>query len=236
MTYNPSTASKSQKNQLLSHMSTIYYYPYLPNQNIEQHPLFDLMYDIEPIIPPHTKYKSTMSSCPAMQVQQTHTYLLRSPIDFTVTYNHQSKSWSSPPTTQEISEMLMPEQDRQPYLQLATYYLFWTEKQSNTQLWMHDVPLHEVNDTPSWYIASGMFPVGTYTRNTSLGLILKPNYNKIKVERGQPLAAITLIDNEKVKLIKKKPPQHIIDANIRNHGKSKYCPFLAAKTLFSRWM
>lgn len=217
-------------------MSTIYYYPYLPNQNIEQHPFYDLMYDLDVVNPPHTQYKSAMSSCPAMAIQQSHTYLIKSPIDFKISYNTQTKSWSSAATTKEISELFMPEDDKQPYLQLAVYYLFWSEKQSNTQLWMHDVPLHEVNTTPTWYIASGMIPIGTYTRNTSLGLILKPNQTKIQVERGQPLAAITLINNQKVNLVKKKPPQHIIDTNIRNHTKSKYCPFLAAKTLFSRWL
>lgn len=217
-------------------MSTIYYYPHIPDGRIEEHALHDLLYDLELVNPPHTKYKSAMSSCPAMAVQQSHTYLIRSPIDFKINYNDKTKNWDSPPMTQELAQMFIPEEDRQPYLQLAVYYLFWSEKQSNTQLWMHDVPLHEVNTTPTWYIASGMIPTGIYTRNTSLGLILKPNQTKIQVERGQPLAAITLVDNQKVNLIKKKPPQHILDANSRNHDKSKYCPFLAAKTLFSRWL
>lgn len=217
-------------------MSTIYYYPHIPEQDIEQHPLFDLMYDLEMVTPPHTQYKSAMSRCPAMSVTQTHTYLLRSPVDFTALYNEKTRSWSSTSATEEISQMLMPEDDRQPYLQVAVYYLFWAEKKSNTQLWMHDIPLYEVNSTPAWYVASGMIPIGEYTRNTSLGIILKPNQTKIKVERGQPLAAITLLDNKKVTLVKKKPPQHILNANIRNHDKSRYCPFLASKNLFSRWL
>jgi hypothetical protein len=217
-------------------MSTIYYYPHLPTGDIEQHPFHDLMYDLEPIKPPHTQYKSDMSLCPAMLVNQSHTYLIRSPIDFNINYNYQSKKWATQSTTQEISDLMMVHDDRKPYLQIAFYYLFWSEKKSNTQLWMHDVPLHEVNHTPTWYIASGMIPVGEYVRNTSVGLILKPDETKIKVEKGQPLAAITLVDNEKVKLVKKKPPQRIIDTNIRNNLKPKYCPYTAIKTLFSRWL
>lgn len=217
-------------------MSTIYYYPHHPHRDIEEDALFDLMYDLEPINPPHTNYKSDLSVCPAMTVKQTHTYLIRSPIDFSLTYNHQQGKWSSPPVTQEIAQMFITQEDKQPYIQLGVYYLFWSEKKSNTQLWMHDAPLYEVNNTPSWYVASGMFPVGHYTRNTSIGIILKPEHNKIKVTRGQALASITLINNEKVKLVKKRPSQEIINANYRNLTTPKYCPFLATKTLFSRWL
>ena len=81
-----------------------------------------------------------------------------------------------------------------------------------------------------------MIPIGEYTRNTSIGLVLKPNNNTIKIERGQALAAITLVGDEKIKLVKKKPPQHILDENYRNTGKPKYCPYLMTKTLFSRWL
>lgn len=217
-------------------MNTIYYYPHLPHVDITKHPLFDLMYDLDPINPPHTSYKSNMSMCPAMLTHEQHTYIIRSPISFSIKYNHESQSWSSPPTSPEIQEMLMPEDDRQPYLQLATYYLFWSDKKTNTKLFLTDPPLYEVNHKPTYYIASGMIPIGEYTRNTSLGLILKPNYNTIKVERGDALAAITLVGDQRIQLVKKKPPQHILDENNRNLGVPKYCPFLRTKTLFSRWL
>lgn len=217
-------------------MSTIYYYPHVPFIPIEEHPFLDLMYDLELITPPHTKYKSSMSLCPAMQVNQTHSYLLRSPINMTLNYNRQDKRWTTPPVSEELYNLITLHSDGQPYLQLGVHYLFWSEKKSNTQLWMHDAPLHEVNEKPSWYVASGMIPIGEYTRNTSLGIILKPNETKVKIERGQPVAAFTFVDNQKVKLVKKKPPKHILDANSRNHNAPKFCPYLSAKTLFSRWL
>lgn len=218
-------------------MSTIYYYPHHPNRDIEEDALFDLMYDLEPINPPHTSYKSDMTSCPAMSVNQSHTYLIRSPIDFSISYNQQQRKWASTKeVSDEVSQMFILHQDRNPYFQLGVYYLFWSEKKSNTQLWQHDVPLHEVNEIPSWYTATGMFPVGEYVRTTACGMILKPDHTKIKVTRGQPIAAITLVGDTKIKLVKKQPSQEIIDMNYRNLTKPKYCPYLAAKTLFSRWL
>lgn len=215
-------------------MNTIYYYPHLPHIPIEQHPLFDLMYPLDLTTPPHSEYKSNMTLCPAMSTYDQHTYIIRSPISFNLKYSN--NKWSSPPASPEIQEMLMLEEDNKPYLQLATYYLFWSDKKTNTKLFLTDPPLYEVNHTPTYYVTSGMIPIGEYTRNTSIGLVIKPDNNTIKVERGQALAAITLVGDERVKLVKKKPPQHILDENHRNAGKPKYCPYLMTKTLFSRWL
>lgn len=215
-------------------MNTIYYYPHLPHIPIEQHPLFDLMYPLDLTTPPHSTYKSNMTLCPAMSTYDQHTYIIRSPISFNLKYSN--NKWSSPPASPEIQEMLMLEEDNKPYLQLATYYLFWSDKKTNTKLFLTDPPLYEVNHTPTYYVTSGMIPIGEYTRNTSIGLVLKPNNNTIKIERGQALAAITLVGDQRIKLVKKKPPQHILDENHRNSGKLKYCPYLMTKTLFSRWL
>ena len=216
-------------------MNTIHYYPFLPNVDINQHPLLDLMYDLDPISPPHTQYKSIMSMCPAMSTYDQHTYIIRSPISFNLKYNN--NTWTSPsPLSQEIQEMLVVEEENKPYLQLATYYLFWSDKKTNTKLFLTDPPLYEVNSKPTYYVTSGMIPIGEYTRNTSIGLVLKPDNNTIKVERGDALAAITLVGDEKIQLVKKKPPQHIINENLRNVGKPKYCPYLMTKTLFARWL
>ena len=215
-------------------MNTIYYYPHLPHTPIESHPLFDLMYDLDPISPPHTQYKSNMSLCPAMSTYDQHTYIMRSPISFNLKYNN--NTWTSPPVSPEIQEMLMLEEENKSYLQLATYYLFWSDKKTNTKLFLTDPPLYEVNSKPTYYVTSGMIPIGEYTRNTSIGLVLKPDNNTIKIERGQALAAITLVGDERIKLVKKKPPQHILDENNRNTGKPKYCPYLMTKTLFARWL
>ena len=215
-------------------MNTIYYYPHLPHTPIEQHPLFDLMYDLDPATPPHSTYKSNMTTCPAMNVYDQHTYIMRSPISFNLKYIN--NKWTSPPAAREIQDMLIPEEENKPYLQLATYYLFWSDKKTNTKLFLTDPPLYEVNHTPTYYVTSGMIPIGEYTRNTSIGLVIKPDNNTIKVERGQALAAITLVGDQRIKLVKKKPPQHILDANFRNTHKPKYCPYLVTKTLFSRWL
>ena len=215
-------------------MNTIYYYPHVPHVPIETHPLFDLMYDLDLTSPPHSTYKSNMSMCPAMSTYDQHTYIMRSPISFNLKYNN--NQWSSAPVSPEIQEMLTLEEKNKPYLQLSTYYLFWSEKKTNTKLFLTDPPLYEVNNRPTYYVTSGMIPIGEYTRNTSIGLVLKPNNNTIKIERGQALAAITFAGDQRIKLVKKKPPQHIINENNRNTSKPNYCPYLMTKTLFARWL
>lgn len=225
-------------------MKTIYYYPHIPGHvtdslklDIHGHPLFDMLYDLTPSSPPHKQFKSNMSMCPAMSVYEQHTYMIRSPVNFEIKYT--GKTWvATNPNkmTAEISSLLMPEEEHKPYLQVGIYYLFWSEKKSNVKLYLTDPPLYEVNQTPTYYVTSGMIPTGTYTRNTSIGLVLKPDNDIISIQRGDALAAITLIGDERVKLVKKKPPTHILQENARNLGKPKYCPFLVTKQVFSKWL
>jgi hypothetical protein len=101
---------------------------------------------------------------------------------------------------------------------------------------MHDIPLHEVTQTPSWYVASGMIPVGEYTRNTSIGLILNTNKTTIKIKRGQPLAAFTLVGDTQIKLVKQLPTQEILNDNLRHFQTPRFCPYYATKNLFARWL
>ena len=162
-------------------MSTVYYYPFvMPTKecsSIEEHPMLEVSFDLEKVNPPHTQFKSNIDLCPAMNVTRNHTYLLRSPIDITLSYRNDGRGWATVGQTSEtIHSLITPPATDAPYIQLGFHYIFWSEKKSNTQLWMHDIPLHEVNDTPTWYVASGMIPIGKYTRNTTVGLILKSNH------------------------------------------------------------
>lgn len=222
-------------------MSTIYYHPHPPNtdkiENYQSHPFIDLLYDLEPINPPHTKFKSQMDVCPAMNIYRNHTYLLRSPVDMELRFEPDKGEWFVQGNmTEEVFDLIIPPGAQLPYLQLKIYYLFWSEKKTNDKLWMHDVPLHEVKQTPSFYVASGMIPVGEYTRNTSIGLILNTDKTTIKIKRGQPLAAFTLVGDSQIKLVKKLPTQKILDTNLRHFQTPRFCPYYATKTFFSRWL
>lgn len=220
--------------------NTIYYYPHPSHaetlHDYDSHPFTDIMYDLELINPPHTKFKSQMDMCPSMSIYRNHTYLIRSPIDIELMYDNQSKEWKANKLTQEVFDLITPPAERLPYLQLKIHYLFWSDKKTNDKLWMHDIPLHEVSSTPAFYIASGMIPIGQYTRNTSLGIILNTNQTQIKIKRGQPLAAITLIGDSQIKLVKKKPSQDIINENLRHFQTPRFCPYYATKKIFSKWL
>ena len=113
-------------------MNTIYYYPHLPHTPIESHPLYDLMYDLDPTVH-HTQHTNQTCLCVLLcqHMTSTHTSCAQI-ISFNLKYNN--NTWTSPPVSPEIQEMLMLEEENKPYLQLATYYLFWSDKKTNTKL------------------------------------------------------------------------------------------------------
>ena len=204
--------------------NNIYYYPYNPDNN----PLLNCLYDLEPIDPPHKKYKSLLDACPAMEVHKEHTYLLKSPMDFTLT--SENNKWTS---SDNVKDIIIP--SNKPYIQLQFYYLFWSKRKTNVKLWQHDPPLYTVNKATTWYTATGMIPIGEYTRNTSVGFILKYNQNTIEIKKGEIITSFTLVGDSKVELIKEVPTQKVINRNIQNYTRKQFCPYTFSKKLFSRW-
>jgi hypothetical protein len=217
----------------------IYYYPFNPygtEGSIEDYPrILEAIYDLEFLEPPHQKYASHMSMCPAMKVHNQMTYVIRSPFDFKLFYDPQISNWYSE-SSPLANTLIIPSQDQKPYIQLGVFYLFWVAKKSNTQLWLHDAPLYMLEQLPTWYISSGMIPIGEYTRNTSLGLILKPNQTDIIIKRGQPLCSITFVGDQGIELIKEKPSPEVLKQNIKNNQKKFICPYTYSKKLFARWL
>ena len=217
-------------------MNTICYYPFNPYEMaepIENHPeILESIYDLEKSHPPHKRYNSLMNSCPAMKVYDEYTYIVRSPFDFSLEYfNGEWKSNSS----EIANSVLIYPHDNKPYIQLAIFYLFWSQKKSDAQIWQHDIPLYLLEKQSTWYTTAGMFPVGTYTRNTSVGLVLKPDESIIEIKRGQPLCSLTFISSKGINLIKEKPSSKIIEQNIKNNQKKFICPYKFSKELFSKW-
>lgn len=192
--------------------------------------------DLEQIDPPYRKYKSLMNGCPAMSVHSTHTYIVRSPLDFTLSYDRKQGSWKEENSSGNDHSLIIPSDDKHPYVQLSIFYLFWSDKKTNTKLWQHDPPLYTINKEITWYIASGMMPVGEYTRNTSIGLILKPDQDIIEINKGDIISSFTLIGDSKIKLTKKKPSQKIINQNTENYSRKRFCPYTFSKQLFARWL
>jgi hypothetical protein len=220
-------------------MTKLYYYPYTPydvNSRIEESPMFDLLYDLQPYKPPYQSNKNMMvNQCPAMNSFNNQSFIIQSPVDINLVWDSIKKSWltQSPPG---VKSLIMTQQDNSTTIQLAVYYLFWQDKQSDTQLFMYDPPLYSLTTLPNFYIASGMIPIGKYTRNTSVGLILKNTEKPINIKRGQPLATITALSSKKIDIIKKQPPKHILDTNARNLNMKQFCPYTFSKNLFANWL
>jgi hypothetical protein len=217
-------------------MDTIYYYPFNPyniEDSIENHPdILESIYDLEKVKPPHKDYNSLMNRCPAMNVYDDLTYIVRSPFDFDLEYTN--GEWKSSSSELANSLLIYPS-DNKPYIQIAIFYLFWTEKKSDAQIWQHDIPLFLLEKSPTWYSTSGMLPVGRYTRNTSIGLVLRENQHKITIKKNQPLCSLTFVSNKGIRLVKQKPSKKAIQQNIKNNQKKFICPYKFSKELFSRW-
>lgn len=216
---------------------TIYYHPLNPYNPDSFHIPSDLeLQDLEQINPPHKNYKSLMNGCPAMSVHQTHTYIIRSPLDFILFYNKEQGKWTEENSSEGRHSLILPSEDKQPYVQLLLFYLFWSEKDTNTKLWQHDPPLYTLDRLPTWYTTSGMIPIGEYTRNTSVGFILKPEEDRIEIKKKDVISSFTFVGNSAIKLIKKKPSHKIIKENIENYSRKKICPYTFSKQLFSKWL
>ena len=220
-------------------MTKLYYYPYTPYDTfepIESHPLFDLLYPLESYAPPHKEDKGLLvNKCPAMQAYDNQSFIIKSPVDIRLDYDtFANKLTTNAP--EGTRSLILTEQPNSPIIQFAFYYLFWQDKPSDTQLFLYDAPLYSLNTLPNFYITAGMIPIGQYTRNSSIGIIIKDKTKPIIIKRGQPLATITALSSNRIQLIRKQPPQHILDTNARNLKMKKFCPYTFSKQLFSRWL
>jgi hypothetical protein len=216
-------------------MTKLYYHAFTPHIRIEESPMCDLLYDLEQYSPPHKQTPNlSVNLCPALTAFDNQSFVLRSPLDIHMVYDTFKKSWQSN-VTPTVKDFILIEKNSSIF-QLAFYYLFWQDKQSDTQLFMYDAPLYALTSLPNFYVTSGMIPIGQYTRNTGIGIVPKDLEKPIKIKRGQALASITAFSSQKIQLIKQKPPQSILDTNQRHLFMKSFCPYTMSKKLFSRWL
>jgi len=222
-------------------MTKLYYHPYSSDTHvqytdisiIEKSAMHDLLYDLEEYYPPHKNTAQlSVNQCPAMSTFDKQSFILRSPLDISLTYND---GWTSS-SPFAVQQLLKIEDVKSPIIQFGFHYLFWQDKQSDTQLFLYDPPLYALDTLPNFYITAGMIPIGEYTRNTSLGIIVKDLSKPVKIKRGQALATFTAVSSKKIQLVKAKPPQSVINTNLRHTQLKDFCPYTASKKLFSRWM
>jgi hypothetical protein len=161
---------------------------------------------------------------------------MRSPIDITLSYDRNEQRWSEWIKNKNTNYLIEHPADGKPYVQMSMFYIFWTEQKSNTKLWQHDPPLYALDRLPTWYTVSGMIPIGEYTRNTSVGFILRPNENEIRISRGDVISSLTFVGDSAVKLVKKLPTSEVLEENTKNKNKKRICPYTLSRELFARWL
>lgn len=176
-----------------------------------------------------------MDKCPAMNVYSNHTYLIRSPFDFNMKYDRDKGEWDISQNGELEKSLIILPKDKMPYIQLSVFYLFWCNKKCDVTLWQHDPPMWTQSGYKDWYIASGMIPIGEYTRNTSIGFGLKSGGSFVKINRGDVISSITFVSNSKVYLQKKNPKNRIFIKNIENNEKKFSCPMKWSFELFKKW-
>lgn len=224
----------------MSKVETVYYHPYYVNTDTDFSYFLELMemnYDLELVQPPHKKYyKSRLDLCPAINVYDNHTYILRSPVSIDLHYNYETGIWNELTPSGCTDYLIERPNDNKPYVQLAIYFIFWTEEKTNIKLWQHDPPLYTLNSLPTWYTVAGMIPISEYTRNTSVGFALRPGEDFIRINRGDAISAFTFTGESKVQLIKKEPPLSILQQNTENSKKRKLCPYTFSRRIFSKWL
>ena len=123
--------------------------------------------------------------------------------------------------------------------QLKTDYLFWTDKKpkKTTQIWVHDIPASMQTKFEDWYIVPGMLPSNVLTRQLQVPIMLREGIDTIDIKRGQPVAAVTIFDKEKVNLIHNDTiPDEVISKAFRSINAAKLCPYTYAKEVFSRFL
>jgi hypothetical protein len=168
-------------------VSKLYYPPHNTGERIEEHPLFDLLYPLTPYDPPHKTKTLIVNQCPAMQAFDNQSFIIKSPVDIRLDYDtFKNKLTTNAP--EGTRSLILTEQPDSPIIQLAFYYLFWQDKPSDTQLFLYDPPLYSLKSLPNFYITAGMIPIGQYTRNSSIGIIIKDKTKPVIIKRGQPLS------------------------------------------------
>ena len=217
-------------------MTNLYYSPYIDTEGeIQENALYDLMYPLDPLTPPHNNTKSIINKCPAITAYNNQSAVLRAPVEINLMWDTFKSEWKYHGVIAN-KDFVIKTEDNSPIIQLKFYYLFWQDKPSNTQLFLYDPPLHQLNRLPNFYTTSGMIPIGEYTRNTSIGLVIKNKDKPIKINRGDALATITAVSDKKIKFIRKDPPKHILQTNYRHLMYKHLCPYTLSTKLFSRWL
>ena len=229
-------------------MATVYYSPTISYCNtldeMKCSALWDLLYDVEQVQYPHLKANGGISECPALKVAQNMTYIVKSPIDLSISFNQRTNKIEveklSPETIPKVAFFSVESIRSLPHIYFQTLfnYVFWTDSK-DVQLWMHDIP--EVLNTKekNYYIAPGMIPIGKYVRMINEPIVMKTSdddVKKFKISRGEPVMGITFFSKDKIKLVRKEPTRSVLQEALRNGDKKNFCPYTFSRDLFKKWL
>lgn len=208
-------------------------------------PLWDLSYELEPQEFPFRSER--VAKCPASIASYQHTFIARSSIDCDVYFDKPNKTMHSPTLGQYGFDWVFTcdDLDRLDEVDVITMqinspkYMFWTPRlahKKNIQIWLHDVPQQYLTEYRNWYVIQGMLPKNFIHREVNGAIALKPGENHFSLKRGEPMYAITIFCDEKVKLKRKEVPQEIWDNQRRKSLMKMFCPYTYSKKIYEKFL
>lgn len=208
-------------------------------------PLWDLSFELEPQQFPFKK--ETVAKCPASIASYQHTWIARATIDADVYFDKENCAAQCTNVTREAFNEVFHIDDIRNLnnVDLITMqvvsprFIFWTPKQDhkkNIQIWIHDVPQQYLTEYRNWFIVQGFLPKNFLHREVVGAITMKPGETHFSIKRGDPLCAISILCDEKVKLKRKQIPQEIWDDQHRKSFMKMFCPYTYSKKIYERFL
>lgn len=191
-------------------MTTVYW-----GQCFESTELFDslslLLAEPEPVLPQIIRDREVIAgsftSCPAFQDYYRNTYVVRSPVDITLTYDAKADFLYIKPQDQNFFDNFLIHRgtqigkDDKPLFSFNIRYLFIADKDCLIE--QIPVSMHDVNHNQSARLIGGTFNIAKWYRPIEFAFELLTD--EFKIKKGDPLFYVRFVpkDSKKISLVYK---------------------------------
>jgi hypothetical protein len=198
----------------------------------------ELGFDIDTVFK-NSSTELTYHQCPAWNHKSKRTFIVRSPIDISLSISsdgrigsnleeHKFDRWVGPTFRQPNWHT-----DNHTTFQLTIpSILFWTK---NKNVWVEQRP-HPYTSTKNNFVCiNGWWNLSQWTRPVDFAFDVVDNSKPVVINRGDPLYLINFYGkdlNDNVKLIKKIPSEDLINKYRMNISIKDYVKFLSSKYMF----
>jgi hypothetical protein len=201
-------------------MTTIYWDYHGPREE----KWFELtLFNPSPALPEIIKSRDTthvthFTKCPAFKEYYKNTYVIKSPVDITITYDKETKVLSIKPQAQVFYDSAILYRgdtvgnDDAFLMSFNVNYLFIADK--DCMLEFLPASMHSSDFIDMTRLVNGTFNINKWYRPVEVAFEIKNPSFSIKIKRGDPLAYVRFIpaDGGKVNVEQKHFPQETLDA------------------------